>query len=298
MQTVANNLAQYNWFSSLDVQNAYHQVPILPEERLFTAFEANGQLYQFKRIPLGLKNAFPCFQRVVNESISKYNCKGTYAYLDDNTVCWQTREEHGENPKCFLNAAKRCNVTFNEKKIPTPLILSNCWATTFRTTCCSQIPTVSSLYWNCQWRTLARNANVVWECLRITLSGSLFFRKNKAVDCNEKVSHAWGGFSSFKDPESKTQVALKVIDEKLPFLLETGASDNAISATLNQEGRPMAFYSRAFKQMRVTSVKFRKGGLCAIVDAIRKWAHLLGGRPFTVDGSTVRIFNVRCASLQ
>jgi len=40
-------------------------VPILPEERLFTAFEANGQLSQFKRIAFGLKNAVPCFQHVV-----------------------------------------------------------------------------------------------------------------------------------------------------------------------------------------------------------------------------------------
>jgi len=72
MQTVANIVAQYHWFSSLDLKSAYDQVPILPEERLFTAFEADGQLYQFKRIHFGLKNAVPCFQRVVNEIMPKY----------------------------------------------------------------------------------------------------------------------------------------------------------------------------------------------------------------------------------
>ena len=117
MQTVANSVAQYNWFSSLNLKSACRQAPILPEERLFTAFEANGQLYQFTRIPFGLKNAVPCFQRVENEIISwKYNCKRTHAYLDDITVCGRTRVEHDENLKCFLDAAKRCNNTFNEKK--------------------------------------------------------------------------------------------------------------------------------------------------------------------------------------
>ena len=59
-----------------------------------------------------------------------------------------------------------------------------------------------------------------------------------------------------------TSATLKVIDEKLPFVLEADASDNAISATLNQEGRPVAFFSKNLEQMRVTSVKCGKGSLC------------------------------------
>ena len=37
---------------------------------------------------------------------------------------------------------------------------------------------------------------------------------------------------------------LSVINEQLPFVIETGASDNAISASLNQQNRPVAFFSR------------------------------------------------------
>ena len=117
MQSVINNVTQYKWYSSLDLRSAYHQVPLLPEERKYTAFEADGQFYyQFKRNPFGLKNAVPCLQRVINDIIAAHGCKGTFAYLDDITVCGRTKEEHDENLKVFLNATKECNLALNEGK--------------------------------------------------------------------------------------------------------------------------------------------------------------------------------------
>ena len=111
-----NDVAQYKWFSSLDLRSAYHQVMLLPEERKHTAFEGNGRLYQFKRIPFGLKNAVPCFSRMIHRIISVNDCKSTFAYLDDITVCGKTKEEHDKNLEKFLSVAKACNLTFNERK--------------------------------------------------------------------------------------------------------------------------------------------------------------------------------------
>ena len=62
MQSVVKNVSRHCWFSKLDLRSAYHQVPLSSDERKYTAFEAGGQLYQFKRIPFGLKNAVSCFQ--------------------------------------------------------------------------------------------------------------------------------------------------------------------------------------------------------------------------------------------
>ena len=57
MQNLVNKVAQYFHFSTLDLKSAYHQVKIPIEDRPYTAFEANGKLYQSKRISFGLTNA-------------------------------------------------------------------------------------------------------------------------------------------------------------------------------------------------------------------------------------------------
>jgi len=86
MQNIVSKVANFKWYYSLDLRSPFHQVPLLTEERKFSVFEANGWLYQFKRIPFALKNAVACFQRVIDDIIATYDCKGTFAYLDDITV--------------------------------------------------------------------------------------------------------------------------------------------------------------------------------------------------------------------
>ncbi|KAL7630179.1 UNVERIFIED_CONTAM: hypothetical protein RMT77_019682 [Armadillidium vulgare] len=41
---LVNKIANYKFFSTIDLKSAYHLVPLLKEERHYTAFEANGRL--------------------------------------------------------------------------------------------------------------------------------------------------------------------------------------------------------------------------------------------------------------
>jgi len=63
--------------------------------------------------------------------------------------------------------------------------------------------------------------------------------------------------------------------------LETYASENAISATLSQQDRPVPFFSRTLNSNERRHVSVEKEAL-SIVEAVRKWAHLLTGRHFKI----------------
>jgi len=78
---IVSKVAKYSVFSTIDLQSAYHQIPISIEERPFTAFEANGKLYQFTRIPFGVTNGVACFQRVIDSVISKEDLKGVCMHI-------------------------------------------------------------------------------------------------------------------------------------------------------------------------------------------------------------------------
>ena len=95
--------------------NTYHQVPLRQEEKPYTVFEA-GDLYQFTRVRFGVTNGVACFQREMTDFVRNEGLTGVFPYLDDITICGKDQEEHDANLECFLEAAERKNITYNEEK--------------------------------------------------------------------------------------------------------------------------------------------------------------------------------------
>ncbi|GFT42720.1 retrovirus-related Pol polyprotein from transposon opus [Trichonephila clavipes] len=91
-----------NLFSKIDLQSAYHQIPIQDSERYYTAFKACGKLYQFLRVPFGVTNGVACFQRVIDKIIEDEGLTLIYPFIDDVTVCGKDQKEHDENLEKFM----------------------------------------------------------------------------------------------------------------------------------------------------------------------------------------------------
>ncbi len=54
---VMQSISAGEWFTSLDLKDAYFHVPICPEHRPFLCFAFQGQAFQFRVLPFGLSLA-------------------------------------------------------------------------------------------------------------------------------------------------------------------------------------------------------------------------------------------------
>ena len=116
MDDLTSEISQYKFYTSLDLNSAYHQIPIQEEDKQYTAFEANGKLYQFCRVLFGVTNRVTCFQRIIDNIIRWHNLHGTYAYIGNIVVTGKIQQEHEENLTKLRNIAQLYNLTFDEKK--------------------------------------------------------------------------------------------------------------------------------------------------------------------------------------
>ena len=66
-----NQLSKYSVFCTFDIRSTYHQVELLPSERKFTAFEANGNLFEFTCVSFGVKDGVAVFQCKTTQFISE-----------------------------------------------------------------------------------------------------------------------------------------------------------------------------------------------------------------------------------
>ncbi|KHJ41124.1 hypothetical protein D918_08817 [Trichuris suis] len=92
IQDFAADLHGAKIFSKVDLVRGYHQIPVHPDDITKTAVITTFGLFEFLRMPFGLKNAAQAFQRLMDTV-----CRGldfTFIYLDDILVASRNRQEH------------------------------------------------------------------------------------------------------------------------------------------------------------------------------------------------------------
>ena len=94
-QSVLQSLRPGDWMVSLDLQDAYLQVPVHPASRCYLRFCLGDAVYQFRALCFGLSAAPQVFIRVMAPVSSIMHCHGfrLLRYLDDWLVLGSTFQE-------------------------------------------------------------------------------------------------------------------------------------------------------------------------------------------------------------
>ena len=85
-------MCKAKYFTKLDLTKGYWQIEIDNHSRHFTAFQAAGELYQFKRMAFGLKNAPMTFNRLMNRLLGHRS--DVVFFFDDVTIFHCNWDEH------------------------------------------------------------------------------------------------------------------------------------------------------------------------------------------------------------
>ena len=121
METVASVLLsarEGDFLASLDLKDAYFQIPIHRSSRKLLRFMSEGTVYQFKALCFGLSTAPQVFTRVFAAVSAWAHSRGIrlLRYLDDWLVLSSSEKKAKESIRELLSLCRTLGIVINEKK--------------------------------------------------------------------------------------------------------------------------------------------------------------------------------------
>lgn len=290
IEDVLDSLQGATWFTSLDLQSGYWQIPMEPEDVLKTAFVTKRGTYAFKVMPFGLTNAPATFQRLMNEVLEE--CLGTtvIAYLDDVTVYSETFGLHLEHLKRVLERLRDAGLTLN---------LSKCQFAKRKIELLGfeigveGLGVLSKKVDAIQHLLPPENATELRQFLGLCsyyrkfvpgygqIANPLYHLLRKDQPFHWSPEHE----SAFQELKQKLSTApvLKLPDYEQPFTIATDASDYAVGAVLSQadkvgSNRPVWYLSRKLAPAELKYTTMEKECL-AVVYALKHFRHYIWDKP-------------------
>ena len=113
---IFDELGKAKFFTALDLKSAYWQVPLTKRSRHKTAFICHKGLFEFLRMPFGVRNAPALFQRSMSQVLQKFIGTSCFVYLDDIVIYSETLEEHIQHVDEILSALEEANLKLKPSK--------------------------------------------------------------------------------------------------------------------------------------------------------------------------------------
>jgi hypothetical protein len=260
IQTIFNQISRSTWFTTMDLLNGFWQVMLKPEHRHKTAFLTSRGLYEWLKMPFGLCNAPSTFQRLMDAVILPEYRSFIETYIDDLMTHSTSFDDHIMHLEKLLQQLTKHNLTVK---------LSKCKFAQREVKFLGHIISHKHIKMNpesvskiLEWERPKSGVNGV-KAIRGFLGMAGWYRKfiknfshiaKPLYELTKKgVKWEWTNaceqaFITLRDAITKYPI-LMAPDPNKDYILETDASDEALSATIlqyddNNELHPIAYASK------------------------------------------------------
>ena len=246
-------------FTTVDMLSSYHQVPVKETDIPKTAFVTKYGLYEFTRMPMGLKSSAQTFQRVMELALQGLQWSICLIYLDDIIIFSKTFEQHMERLRLVLQRIRDAGLKIKPEKCqflqpevaflghvvskdgvrpnPDNLMKIKQWSQPKSVTQVRQFIGLASYY----RRHVKDFSKIVAPMVQLTKKGENFIWSE---ECEE-------AFSKIKSLLIQAPIMAYPLDDG-EYILDTDASDVGIGAVLSQiqdgQEKTIAYGSRTLNK--------------------------------------------------
>lgn len=287
---ILDKLGRCQYFTTLDLASGFHQIEVHPEDIQKTAFSVDYGLYEYLRMPFGLKNAPATFQRVMDNVLRDLAGKCCLVYMDDIIVFSTSLQEHIENLNRIFKALEKVNLKIQLDK--SEFLKTEVAFLGHIVTDQGVKPNPDKIHAIQHWPIpknqkelksflgiLGYYRRFVRDFAKITKPLTAQLRKGETVEHTPLFIKT---FETCKSLLTHSNI-LQYPDFEKPFVLTTDASNFALGAVLSQgnigKDRPVAFASRTLSKTEENYSAIEKE-LLAIVWAAQYFRPYLFGRKF------------------
>ena len=292
IQDFSAHLAGKVFFSKVDLVRGYHQVPVqqldVPKTAVITPFG----LFEFLRMPFGLKNAAQSFQRLMDSVLR--DLPFLFVYLDDILVASTSKTEHLAHLRILFERLSQHGLIINPAKCQFGLTTIDFLGHRVTKGGAVPLPSKVDAISNFPRPVTVRSLQ---EFLGMVNFYHRFIPRAAAIMCplhealRGKIPKHLVDWSSERDKafmDAKAALAKATMlahpSPDAPIAITTDASDYAVGGVHEQwvDGawQPLAFFSRQLRPPERKYSTFDRE-LLALHLAIRHFRSLLEGRQFT-----------------
>ena len=286
LEDTLHELGQSRVFSKADLCSGYWHVVLDEPSSLLTTFQTCFGRYRWLRLPFGLSVSSEIFQKRILECLADLD--GVVCIADDIIIHGKTLEEHDRNFEAFLKRCREQNIVLNKDKVVLRtdtitfmghlITKDGLQSDPEKMKAISTFPVPQKIE---ELRRFLGMVNYVSKFLpHVTdILHPLYnlLKKDVKWTWSENQHNA---FETVKDMIVNSPV-LSYYDPVKELTLENDASEYGLGTALMQEGKPIAFASRALSSAERNYAQIEKEML-AILYGLNKFHHFTFGRSVRV----------------